>query len=69
MIPLLMFVVLAVAFLAALGRNGVPRAERMPVWSWGFSDLAANLVQGARVMGDLSTRHADLVDRARDQGR
>ena len=69
MIPLLMFVVLAVAVLAALGRNGGPRAERMPWWSWGFRDLAANLVQGARVMGDLSTRHADLVDRARDQRR
>lgn len=69
MIPLLLFVVLVVAFLAALGRNGVPRAERIPVWSWGFRDLAANLALGARVMGSLSARHADLVDRARDQNR
>lgn len=69
MIALLLFMLLAVAFLAALGRNGVPRAERIPVWSWGFRDLAANLALGARVMGSLSARHADLVDRARDQNR
>lgn len=69
MIALLLFMLLAVAFLAALGRNGIPRAERIPVWSWGFRDLGANLVLGARVMGCLSVRHADLVDRARDEGR
>lgn len=68
MIALLLFMLLAVAFLAALGRNGIPRAERIPVWSWGFRDLGANLVLGARVMG-LPERPARRPGRPRPRRR
>lgn len=63
---LLVLLVLVVVFLAALGRHAVPRRERVPVWRWGFGDLAANVALGVRAFVALSVRHSERVERARD---
>lgn len=52
-------VVLAVALvtvLAALGRSATPRAERLPLTSWGFGNLVAHVVLGVRRLNQLHER-------------
>lgn len=39
---------------AALGRVVIPRAERLPWWTWTWQDLATNIARGARVLSDAN---------------
>lgn len=56
MLGTIVFTVLLVTFLAALGRGATPRAERLPWTGWGARDLIANVVLGARRLVQLHER-------------
>lgn len=56
MLSTLMFFVALVAFFAALGRNTLPREERLPLTRWGARDLVANVILGARRLVQLHER-------------
>ena len=67
MVGFLVFLVLLLAFFAILGRSSMPRIERVPLLSWGFRDLAANLVLGVRVFIVMSRRYAERAERDCDK--
>lgn len=46
----LLLLVTTIVCLAALGRIVIPRAERLPWWTWTWQDLTANVARGARVL-------------------
>lgn len=61
----LLFIVLLVAALAAIGRHITPRRERLPVLRWSASDLASNTVGGARFLLTCSHRLESLLTDSR----
>lgn len=50
----LLFLLCSITVLAALGRLVIPRAERLPWWTWTLADLIANVTRGARVLADAN---------------
>ena len=63
----LLFALLAITTLAAIGHFSMPSRERMPMWRWGFRDLLWNVVFGGRMLRDLSAQHAELLAVARQR--
>lgn len=57
----LLFIVLLIAALAAIGRHVTPRRERLPLRQWSARDLAANTTRGVRVLLTSSHRLESLV--------
>lgn len=47
---IMLFIMLLVVFLAALGRSAIPKGERVPWRTWTLRDLAVNVVRGGRVL-------------------
>jgi len=44
-------------WLAAMGRGSIPKEERLPLRSWSSSDLARNIILGARHLARLHQRN------------
>ena len=63
----LLFALLAITTLAAIGHFSMPRRERIPMWRWGFRDLFWNVAFGGRMLRDLSAQHAELLAVARQR--
>lgn len=57
MLPTICLAVASVAFLAALGRSAIPRAERLPWTRWTAKDLIGNVVLGCRRFVELNQRN------------
>ena len=63
----LLFALLAITTLALIGHFSMPRRERLPMWRWGFRDLFWNVAFGGRVLGEMSSQHAELLAVARQR--
>lgn len=56
----LLFILTLTVFLAAVGRDAIPPAERLPVQAWTWRDLIANIARGARRPPELNQRQRRL---------
>lgn len=58
-----------VAWLAALGRQAMPKAERLPLKCWRLRELMSNVIIGYHQLVCVSRRMQRSVDGVDDPGR
>lgn len=65
----MMFVVLAVVGLVALGRFVSPPAARRPIHTWGLDDYGIHIVRGLKIFTTAGNNNAFRMDRMHEEAR